>query len=177
MTSADESRATLGVVLAGLPAAPDAARAVADRYVARGYAVAVAAHAASGAIEDGLSAVGAAMDELRAATGGNVAVAGYEDGGRFAYLAVTRLGAAAGVAFRGIGIIDHLDESSRVRAPLSLHFADDDARLPFAGVRAIKGALEGFGTVEIYRYAAWDAQASRQAEERAFAVLDGLRAT
>jgi dienelactone hydrolase len=176
MSTAEEARNRPGVVLAGLPVDPAAANAVVDRYTAHGYTVAVADVDAGGEIDAGLAAVGAAIDGLRESGARAVAVAGYDDGGRFAYLAVTRLGADGAVAFRGFGIVDHLSEARNVKAPMSLHFADDDARIPFADVRAIKGALEGFGTVEIYRYATFDARASEQAGSRAFAVLDALRA-
>jgi dienelactone hydrolase len=176
MTMADGARGKLGVVLVGLPADPLEARAIAGRYAAHGYGIAIVELAPEDDVEAGLTLVSAAFQELRAAEHALVAVAGYDDGGRFAFLAVTRLGASGAVAFRGLGIADHLAEARSVKAPLSLHFADDDARIPFTAVRAIKGALEGFGTVEIYRYPVFDADALKAAEGRAFAVLDGLGA-
>ena len=54
--------------------------------------------------------------------------------------------------FYGSGIGRHLSEAARAVKPLSLHFGDADEDVPFDEVRAIKGALEGFGTTEIYRY-------------------------
>jgi dienelactone hydrolase len=176
MTTVDDARTGLGVVLVGLPAEPAAARAAAGRYAARGYGVAIVELAPEDDIDAGLALIDAARSELLAAGYTAIAVAGYEDGGRFAYLAVTRLAVAGAVAYRGTGIADHLDEARYVKAPLSLHFADDDPRLPLAGLRAVKGALEGFGTVEIYRYPTFDSEALKAAERRAFVVLDGLRA-
>jgi carboxymethylenebutenolidase len=175
-----------GVVLVGLPAGSEA---TSESYSARGYAVVTADVAESTTPERGLELIRTAMEALatRPDCNGKVAVAGYGYGGRFAFLAVTRLGAEAAAAFHGIGIGEHLNEAARVKKPLSFHFADDDAFVPFAEVRAIKGALEGFGTTAIYRYpgarqgfalrgnAAYDADLARQAEARVFTVLDGLR--
>src|SRR5258708_23358726 len=84
--------------------------------------------------------------------GGKIAVVGYGFGGRYAYLAVTRLGADGAAAFYGAGIGDYLGEASRAKLPLTFHFGDDDELVPIEEVRRIKGALEGFATTEIYRY-------------------------
>lgn len=176
----------LGVVLAGVPAT---APGTLELFAGWGYDV-LAADVGDGTdVERGLAAVRTAMDTLAArATTGKIAVVGYGAGGRFAYLAVTRLGAAGGAAFHGIGIGRHLDEAARAKQPLSLHFGDADERVPFAEVRAVKGALEGFATTEIYRYPGarqgfalrgdpgYDETAAAQAERRVFAVLDALRA-
>jgi carboxymethylenebutenolidase len=186
MSSEEPARTGPGVVLVGVPADE---HALMERYAARGYIVRSAAVTEDAPVEDGLDAVRAAMDGLatRPDWNGQIAVAGYGHGGRYAFLAVTRLGADAAVAFHGIGIGQHLDEASRVKKPLSFHFADADEFVPFEEVRAIKGALEGFGTTEIYRYpgahqgfalagsAGYDEEAAAQAERRAFAVLERLR--
>lgn len=175
----------LGVVLVGVPAQ---ARGTLEMYAQRGYDV-LAADAGDGAnVERGLASVEAAMRTLaERAPGGKIAVVGYGAGGRYAFLAVTRLGADGGAAFHGIGIGAHLAEAANARRPLTLHFGDADERVPFEEVRAIKGALEGFATTEIYRYpgarqgfalrgdASFDADAAAQAERRVFAILDALR--
>ena len=132
--------------------------------------------AAGAAIDETLARVKAALDASRLA-GAPVAVVGYGEGGRYAFLAATRLGADGAAAFRGSGISAHLDEARFARVPMSLHFADDDPRVPPADVRAIKGALEGIGTIDVYRYERWDAAAEAQAETRAFTMLSGVRAT
>jgi len=186
MSTEAQPRKTLGVVLVGLPPGP---RTTVERFAARGYEVLAAEVDDAGDVERGLAAVRAAMDALAARTpGGNIAVVGYGFGGRYAYLAVTRLGADAGAAFHGTGIGRHLDEAFRATKPLTLHFGDDDDRVPFDEIRAIKGALEGFATTEIYRYPgvgqgfalpespAYDATAAQQAERRVFAILDALGA-
>jgi carboxymethylenebutenolidase len=172
---------TLGVVLAGVSAG---ANSTIERYTAEGYDVRVADLGPDDDVERGLEAVRSAMAAL---TTDKVAVAGYGFGGRYAFLAVTRLGADAAAAFYGAGIGVHLAESARVKKPLTFHFGDTDERVPFEEVRAIKGALEGFGTTEIYRYPGvghgfalrddpnYDEAAALAAERRVFAVLDGLR--
>jgi dienelactone hydrolase len=162
-----------GIVLICAP------RSAAERFAQRGYPVLAA--------DPGDDAVRAAIAALGPACGGRIAVVGYGAGGCSAYLAVTRLGAAAGIGFHPIGIGAHLREAGLVRAPLSLHFGDADARVPLAEVRAIKGALEGFATTEIYRYPAlaqgfalegdpaYDPAAAALAERRALAFLATLR--
>jgi carboxymethylenebutenolidase len=157
------------IVLAGAPPA------AAARYAARGYAVRVA--------ESGLESVRAELAAFASAGIDRVAVAGYGAGGCSAFLAVTRLGAVAGVGFHPFGIGAHLREAALVRVPLSLHFGDADERVPLEEVRAIKGALEGFATTEIYRYPGaggdfaldgspgYEAAAAALAEQRALAFL------
>lgn len=171
---------TLGVVLAGAPAG---ATSTIERYAARGYDVRVAGVEEAMEVDEALEAVRLAM---AAFAGGTVAVVGYGAGGRAAFLAVTRLGADAAAVFHGTGIGDHLAESARAKKPLTFHFGDDDERVPLAEVRAIKGALEGFGTTEIYRYPGarhgfaligdpnYDEASALAAEARVFAVLDRL---
>ncbi len=122
-------------------------------------------------------------------TAGKIAVVGYGFGGKYAILALTRLGADAAAAFYGTGIDAHLAEAPAAKLPLSLHFGDDDDRVPFAEVRRIKGALEGFPTTEIYRYpgvghgfamrehAGFDEPTALAAERRVFNFLDALQGT
>jgi len=169
MTTGQTPTSGRGVVLIG------ADGAAVQRMGARGYVI--AALPATN-VDTGLAAVAAAIAELRAdpATRGIVAVAGFGAGGALAFLAATRLGADAAATLWGAGIGEFLAESKLVRVPLSMHFADDDERVPFAEVRAIKGALEGFGTTEIYRYKQRDPQAEEDAERRACAVIEGVNA-
>jgi carboxymethylenebutenolidase len=175
MSSVDRSRVRPGIVLVGI-APGEELRATVDRYTARGYSVVVPEIVDASDVAGTLRAVEAARDALaaRAHANGIVAVAGYGRGGRYAYLAVTRSAADAGIVFWGIGIGAHLDEASKATLPLSMHFADDDPLVPPAEVRAIKGALEGFATTEIYRYPTQDDAAAHDAERRAFDVLDRL---
>jgi carboxymethylenebutenolidase len=174
----------LGVVLAGVPAGGGVTAGI---YASRGYDVVVADLDDTANVDRGLQSVRSAMDVLAGrATTAKIAVVGYGAGGRYAFLAVTRLGADAAAAFYGADIVPHLGEAVSARKPLTFHFGDADERVPFADVRAIKGALEGFATTEIYRYPgapagfalredpAYDETPALQAERRVFAVLDGL---
>jgi carboxymethylenebutenolidase len=175
-----------GIVLVGLT--PQSARATVERYAARGYRVATVGLPPDGALDAGVAAVRAAMDALAADAEGNgrIAVVGYGAGGAFAFLAATRLGAAAVAAFHGAGIGRLLSEAAQVRVPLSFHFGDADESVPLAEVRAIKGALEGFATTEIYRYPdagagfalagspGYAPEAAAAAERRVFEILDRL---
>jgi carboxymethylenebutenolidase len=174
----------LGVVLVGVPGG---SRGTLEAFAGRGYDVLTADVGDGADVERGLAAVQSAMRTLaERATPGKVAVVGYGAGGRYAYLALTRLGADGAAAFHGTGIRAHLDEAARARQPLTLHFGDADDRVPFEDVRAIKGALEGFATTEIYRYPGarhgfalrgdpgFDEASAAQAERRVFAILDAL---
>jgi dienelactone hydrolase len=174
----------LGVVLVGLPAG---SRATHERFVARGYDVLAVDIDAAADVDGGLTSVAWGMRALQEhSTAAKIAVVGYGFGGRYAFLALTRLGADAAAAFHGSGIGAHLDEAAKAKLPLSLHFGDDDERVPFEEVRAIKGALEGFATTEIYRYpgagggfamhedAGFNEPAALAAERRVFAFLDAL---
>ncbi|HEY5349268.1 MAG TPA: dienelactone hydrolase family protein [Candidatus Lustribacter sp.] len=186
MISEEHAANDPGVLLVGVP--PEA-RATIERFTARAYRVGVAGVRPDMDVERGLEVVRSARNALaaRAGSAAQIAVVGYGFGGRYAFLAVTRLGADAAAAFHGTGIGGHLEDAPRVKKPLTFHFGDADERVPLDEVRAIKGALEGFGTTEIYRYPGaqhgfaligapgYDEIAALQAERRVFAVLDRLR--
>lgn len=184
MSAQPSAHGALGVVLAGIPSGD---RGTIERYTIRGYEVVTVDVGDGTAVDATLDAVQSAMASLAARIpAGKIAVVGYGFGGRYAYLAVTRLGADGAAAFYGAGIGDYLGEASRAKLPLTLHFADDDELVPIEEVRRVKGALEGFATTEIYRYpgvgngfalrghAAFDEAAALAAEQRVFAVLDAL---
>ena len=176
MRTDDSGPPRFGLVLVGCTAADMASWEA--RFAGRRFVISrVDVDAATG-VDAGLAQMRSAMDAIRAdaLSGARVGVAGYRDGGRFAYLAATRLGADAAVAFLGAGIAAHLDEAHRARVPMSLHFSDDDPRVPIADIRAIKGALEGIGCIDIYRYQRFDAAARELAELRAMEVLAGVLA-
>lgn len=85
-----------------------------------------------------------------AAVWGKVAVMGFCWGGTLAWLAAARLsGVACGVAYYGTAIHAHLHE--RPRAPMLLHFGDQDAHIPEEHVRDIAAAHPG---LPMYRYEA-----------------------
>jgi carboxymethylenebutenolidase len=83
---------------------------------------------------------------------GKVGLMGFCLGGKFAYLASTRLPIAAAVSYYGVQIDEHLDESDARGCPLMLHFASDDPHVPAATVQTVHeriGAQEG---VDIHVY-------------------------
>jgi carboxymethylenebutenolidase len=118
---------------------------------------------------------------------GKFAVSGFCFGGRYAFLAATRLGASAAVAFHGTAIGLELGEAAKATCPLSLHFGDDDAAVPMSEVEAIHAALKHNAKAEIcvYRGAkhgfsslsrpSYDPEAARLSSERAMKVLETMK--
>ncbi|MDB5955502.1 dienelactone hydrolase family protein [Ramlibacter sp.] len=83
-----------------------------------------------------------------AAAAGKVAVIGFCWGGTLAWLAAARLsGVACGIAYYGTAI--HAHQHERPRAPMLLHFGDQDAHIPPEHVREIAAAHR---ELPIYRY-------------------------
>lgn len=105
-------------------------------------------------VEQGVRDLGDAIAHVRAMPQctGKVAVFGYCFGGRFAYLAGTRLGADAAVSFHGVAIGQHLDEAQDLACPLSIHVGDSDPVVPKAEIEAIKAALGDRPGVKIQVY-------------------------
>jgi len=114
---------------------------------------------------------------------GKVGVMGFCLGGKFAYLASTRLPVDAAVAYYGVQIDQHLDEAARRRCPLLMHFAGNDPHVPEATVAAIQARMGSAPGVDIHLYPAaehgfnragyppYDAAAATTARERTLAHL------
>ena len=83
---------------------------------------------------------------------GKVGVMGFCLGGKFAYLASTRLPIEAAVSYYGVQIDQHLDEASRRSCPLLMHFASDDPHVPPETVAAIQKRMAGSQGVDIHVY-------------------------
>jgi carboxymethylenebutenolidase len=83
---------------------------------------------------------------------GKVGVMGFCLGGKFAYLAATRLPVEAAVSYYGVQIDEHLDEADRLGCPLLMHFAENDPHVPPATVVAIQARLAGSSGVGIHIY-------------------------
>jgi carboxymethylenebutenolidase len=89
----------------------------------------------------------AAMDYAASATGKKVAVIGYCYGGTIAWLAATRLGAAAAVGYYGGQIARFAGENPS--CPVMLHFGRQDAHIPAEEVDKVQAAHPD---VEFYWY-------------------------
>ena len=88
----------------------------------------------------------------RADCTGKIGVMGFCLGGKFAYLATTRLPIEAAVSYYGVQIDQHLDEAGRRACPLLMHFASDDPHVPAETVAAIQARIGGSPGVDIHIY-------------------------
>ncbi len=89
---------------------------------------------------------------------GKVGVMGFCLGGKFAYLASTRLPIDAAVSYYGVHIDQHLDEAGKRGCPILMQFASDDPHVPEATVAAIRARMDGEAGVDIPRlsgHGAW----------------------
>jgi carboxymethylenebutenolidase len=131
-------------------------------------------------VEKSLLDTRAAMAYAARSTGKKVGVIGYCFGGTVAWLAATRLGAAAAVGYYGGRIAQFANENPA--CPVMLHFGRQDAHIPAEEVDKIKSAHPD---VEIYRYDAghgfncdargsYNAAAASQARARSLAFLKQL---
>lgn len=122
----------------------------------------------------------AAMEYAASATGKKVAVIGYCYGGTVAWLAATRLSAAAAVGYYGGQISRFAAENPA--CPVMLHFGRQDAHIPAEEVDKVKSAHP---EVEVYWYDAghgfncdarssYNPAAAIEARERSLAFLRQL---
>jgi len=58
----------------------------------------------------------------------------------------------AGASFHGTAIGLHIDETDKIKCPMSLHFGGDDPVVPMEEVNAIKEAYSNHSNVEINVY-------------------------
>ena len=87
---------------------------------------------------------------VEAEKAGKVGVVGYCWGGTLAFLAAVQLsGVSAAAGYYGGGIASQLDQMPK--APLMLHFGEQDAHIPMTDVAKIQAALPG---VPVYVYPA-----------------------
>ncbi len=122
----------------------------------------------------------------RADCTGKIGVMGFCLGGKFTYLASTRLPVDAAVSYYGVQIDQHLDEADRRRCPLLMHFAGNDPHVPPETVAAIEKRLGGSPGVDIHLYPGkehgfnrqgyppYDEAAAKLARERTLAHLHRL---
>lgn len=83
---------------------------------------------------------------------GKVGVMGFCLGGKFAYLASTRLPIEAAASYYGVQIDQHLDEADRLKCPILMHFAENDPHVPAPTVAAIQARMGGLSGVSIHVY-------------------------
>ena len=88
----------------------------------------------------------------RADCTGKIGVMGFCLGGKFTYLAGTRLPIDAAVSYYGVEIDKYLDEADRLKCPLLMHFAENDPHVPAPTVEAIRARMGGWKNVEIHVY-------------------------
>jgi len=131
-------------------------------------------------VEKALLDTRAAMEFAANSTGKKVGVIGYCFGGTVAWLAATRLGAAAAVGYYGGRIAQYAAEIPR--CPVMLHFGRQDAHIPAEEVNKVKSAHP---EVKIYWYdaghgfncdarASYNAAAAKEARARSAAFLKQL---
>jgi carboxymethylenebutenolidase len=80
---------------------------------------------------------------------GKVAMLGFCFGGLYAHLGAARLGIDAAGAFHGTKIGGALEETARIKCPVSFHFGDRDPVVPMDEVAAIRKAYAGRDSAEI----------------------------
>ena len=114
---------------------------------------------------------------------GKVGVMGFCLGGKFAYLASTRLPVDAAVSYYGVHIDQHLDEAGKRGCPILMQFASDDPHVPEATVAAIRAGMGGEAGVDIHVYPGtehgfnrqgyppFNEDAAREARRRTVALL------
>jgi carboxymethylenebutenolidase len=139
-------------------------------------------------VEQGIKDLADALAHVRAMDGcsGKVAVFGYCFGGRFAYLAGTRLGADGGASFHGVAIGQHLDEADNLACPLTIHVGDVDPVVPMDEIEATKTAIGSKPGVEISVYpgvghgftgkgrASYDENADTNSNRAALALIEAM---
>ncbi len=139
-------------------------------------------------VEQGVKDLEDAMAHVRAMDqcSGKVAVFGYCFGGRFAYLAATRLGADGAVSFHGVAIGQHLDEADNLACPFSVHVGDADPVVPLDEIEATKAAIGAMPGVEISVYpgighgftgkgrANYDENADTRSNRAALALIEAM---
>lgn len=83
---------------------------------------------------------------------GKIGVMGFCLGGKFTYLASTRLPIDAAVSYYGVEIDRYLDEADRRTCPILMNFAENDPHVPASTVAAIQARMGGAKGADIHIY-------------------------
>jgi carboxymethylenebutenolidase len=151
--------------------------AMADRWAAEGYVVAVpdflSRGEGKGVIERGEEGMKRAfarwnaIDTLRAIEDSGALLAalksqghsterfgalGYCAGGEMAWLAATRLGAAVAAGFHPSRLTRHLAEADKITGTVSVHFGGQDRAVPLTEVAEVQAALAANPRSEVHVY-------------------------
>ena len=101
---------------------------------------------------NGMDDVKCCIDRLSTERIPKIAVVGYCLGGKLAGLAAARGIVKAGVAFYGVGLEKNLEELSRAKSPLQMHFGAKDDFVPATAVTAIQKAVVSRTDMEVHVY-------------------------
>ena len=137
-------------------------------------------------LDRGIRDITALIDAARIMPGssGRIGVMGFCLGGLLSFLTAARTGVDAAVVYYGGGTDQHLDEASRVTAPMLMHFGEEDEFISKDAQRSIKDAFAGMPNVEIHSYAGcshafarhtgthYDAAAAATANTRTYGFFD-----
>lgn len=83
---------------------------------------------------------------------GKVASIGYCMGGQLSYLMAASGAVNVSVCYYGAGIEGQLDKAAQVHCPILLHFAEQDAYIPSAAIKAISKAFAKKGDAWVLTY-------------------------
>jgi carboxymethylenebutenolidase len=121
---------------------------------------------------------------------GRAAVIGFCYGGPYAILGPKRLGYQAGVSCHGTQMLDFIQELEGLRAPVCIIWGDQDHAAPANVLEAYRAVPARMKNVEVHVFPgiqhgymmrgnpkAFDAATYEFSMSRAFAILEGLRAT
>lgn len=109
-------------------------------------------------VDKGVEDLAATLEAARTLPGstGKVGCVGYCLGGLLAYLMAARTDIDAGVGYYGVGIDAMLNEAGKIKSPLLLHIAEEDAYVDKAAQAKIHQALDGNAQVTLIDYAGVD---------------------
>lgn len=98
--------------------------------------------------------LGLAADWLRASgrCNGRVIVLGFCMGGRLAFLAAAHARIDGAISLYGLGISKHLEDVSRVRCPVQLHYGLKDEHVPRPEIDTVAAGVQGHPKIAVHLY-------------------------